>query len=325
MMILVLSYPSDRTALRGLDAIQRRGHRAVLLDLADFPQRLKLEVNFRGEGWEGRIIMDDGKEVGLSEIVAIWNRRPGHYQVAEKQNPIIQAWEENEATKGVGGILRSVKCFWMNPLDEERKASFKPFQLKIASQLGWITPPTLLTNTPEAVLAFFGECEGQMIYKPINGGWFPGGGKTYHMIYTSRVLKQHLEELEGVCLTSHLFQRYIEKAYELRCTVIGDTVLTVRIDSQHAEASRTDWRASYKDLKYKRYSLPPEVEEKCLSLVKRLGLAFGAIDMIVTPGGDYVFLEINASGQFEWLAQETGLPFFETVADVLIAGGTCVH
>ena len=31
---------------------------------------------------------------------------------------------------------------------------------------------------------------------------------------------------------------------------------------------------------------------------KNLGLLYGAIDMILTPSGEYVFLEVNESGQF---------------------------
>lgn len=44
-----------------------------------------------------------------------------------------------------------------------------------------------------------------------------------------------------------------------------------------------------------------------MQLTKTLGLAYGAIDMIVTPDGEYVFLEINPTGQYQWLEALTGL------------------
>jgi hypothetical protein len=34
-----------------------------------------------------------------------------------------------------------------------------------------------------------------------------------------------------------------------------------------------------------------------------MALRFGAIDLIVTPAGDYVFLEVNEMGQFLWIEQ----------------------
>jgi hypothetical protein len=46
--------------------------------------------------------------------------------------------------------------------------------------------------------------------------------------------------------------------------------------------------------------------------------------MIVTPDGDYVWIELNPNGQFYWLQcqleQQTGdiLPLKETIADLLI-------
>jgi len=42
--------------------------------------------------------------------------------------------------------------------------------------------------------------------------------------------------------------------------------------------------------------------------------------MIVTPSSEYVFLEINPNGQYLWLERETGLPFTDTLIEVLIQG-----
>jgi glutathione synthase/RimK-type ligase-like ATP-grasp enzyme len=36
-------------------------------------------------------------------------------------------------------------------------------------------------------------------------------------------------------------------------------------------------------------------------MMDSLRLTFGVIDMIQTPGGEYVFLEVNPSGQWLWL------------------------
>jgi glutathione synthase/RimK-type ligase-like ATP-grasp enzyme len=66
--------------------------------------------------------------------------------------------------------------------------------------------------------------------------------------------------------------------------------------------------------------LPPEVHERCVRLVEQLELCYGAIDMILTPDGRYVFLEINPSGQYLWIEQETGLPISAAICDFLMTG-----
>ena len=44
--------------------------------------------------------------------------------------------------------------------------------------------------------------------------------------------------------------------------------------------------------------MPVELENKLKTLNERLKLSSGSIDMILTPDGDYVLLEINPIGQF---------------------------
>jgi hypothetical protein len=44
------------------------------------------------------------------------------------------------------------------------------------------------------------------------------------------------------------------------------------------------------------------------------------LDLIVTPGGDTVFLELNAAGQWAWIEAATGLPIAAAIAEELLAG-----
>jgi glutathione synthase/RimK-type ligase-like ATP-grasp enzyme len=47
-------------------------------------------------------------------------------------------------------------------------------------------------------------------------------------------------------------------------------------------------------------------------------LKFGAIDLILTPAGEYVFLEVNPNGQWAWLdAAVPGLDIRERLIDLL--------
>ncbi|GAA2112661.1 hypothetical protein [Streptomyces synnematoformans] len=57
-----------------------------------------------------------------------------------------------------------------------------------------------------------------------------------------------------------------------------------------------------------------------VNLHARLGLIYGACDLIVTPTGEVVFLEVNQAGEWGWLAAECDLPIAAALADVLQAG-----
>jgi hypothetical protein len=52
------------------------------------------------------------------------------------------------------------------------------------------------------------------------------------------------------------------------------------------------------------FPLPRDIEDKLLRLMAQLGLVMGMVDLIVTPHGEYVFLEVNEQGQFLWVEEK---------------------
>jgi glutathione synthase/RimK-type ligase-like ATP-grasp enzyme len=68
------------------------------------------------------------------------------------------------------------------------------------------------------------------------------------------------------------------------------------------------------NLKWQPHQLPSAVEKQLFELMNRLGLEYGAIDLRLTPEGQYVFLEINPAGQFLWIELETGQRISEALA-----------
>jgi hypothetical protein len=115
-------------------------------------------------------------------------------------------------------------------------------------------------------------------------------------------------------------QPYVDKRVELRVTVVGDRVFPVALDSQWTNHTRHDWRrGDHHHGRYAIHDLPPDHAQRCVELVRRLGLCFGAIDLILTPDGRYVFLEINPNGAWLWMQRTTGLPIGAAICDVLMS------
>src|SRR5262249_46875973 len=136
------------------------------------------------------------------------------------------------------------------------------------------------------------------------------------------VPKRDLGYAQDVRLCPVIFQAYVPKRVELRVTVVGGRVFAAEIHSQASRRTRHDWR-HYDPYQtpHHAHDLPADVEGRCLALTERLGLRYGAIDLVLTPDGRYVFLEINPNGQFLWIEEATGLPISDAVCNVLMAGG----
>jgi glutathione synthase/RimK-type ligase-like ATP-grasp enzyme len=273
-----------------------------------------------GQEIHGYFLHSKGK-VGLDEIGSIWYRRPVTPVPSDDiSNGPAKEFCITESKEFLEGVWKNLDCFWVSKPDSIRKAENKLYQLKVASQLGFLVPKTIITNNPDELSSFFEFCEGNIINKPLRRGRlrYEDGLK---LIYTNRVTKDKIEQKSLVKYSPTFFQEYVPKELEIRITVVGDKVFPIAIHSQKNVLTVDDWRRDQKgDLKYSHHELPPNVEDKCRRLLKEFGLQFGAIDMILTPKRDYYFLEINPNGQWAWIEEVSSLPMAATLIDLLTNG-----
>ncbi len=108
----------------------------------------------------------------------------------------------------------------------------------------------------------------------------------------------------------------LEKDFELRITVVGDKVFPAKVNSQSTMSTKIDWRRDR--LKFEKAYLPPEIESHCVKLIKLFDLKFGAIDMVKTQSGEYIFLEMNPNGQWVWIEADTGLKISDEIIKFLM-------
>ena len=304
---------ADLMALR----LEKRGVKAVRFHPQSVGRSDSLTLEFDSQGqrrWrlEGAYgVLQDG------EVGSVWYRRPLFALdpgLSEEEALFSQA----ETRHAVLGLFRLTEAFWVNPPDAIRVAESKPLQLGLAQRLGFRVPHTLLTNDPGKFKEFYEQCRGGVIFKVMTQGAL--GSSAGKGVYTSLVDRRHLENLATIRQAPCLFQEHIPKALDLRVTVIGDQIFPVAIHSQGQEDAKIDWRqGKTARLKHEMHQLPPEIAAQCFELLKSLQLVYGAIDLVLTPQGEYVFLEINPSGQFAWIEAFIKVPLVETLADLLVS------
>lgn len=317
-MILILTATDDVHAdkvteyLDALDAPFRR------IDLEDYPSKLRLALSY--ESGEVRGHIQHGSESLVStDIQSIWYRRPGA-PVADPSiaDTRIRRYIEAECLNHVDDFLAALPVFQLPaPPARQRLADLKAMQLALACSLGMKTPRTLITNDPGRLLDFHQRRSGSIVSKLASGTLVHHYGLELSR-YTQVLRRKDLDNAEAAALCPTIFQQYVEKAFELRITIVGDEIFAVEIHSQDSNRARYDWR--HYDLgntPHRPHRLPRDIADALLLFMRRLDLAYGAIDMIVTPQGEYVFLEINPNGQYLWIERASGLPISRSIARLL--------
>jgi MvdD family ATP-grasp ribosomal peptide maturase len=301
-------------------AVERRGGRAIRFDTDRYPTEVRLSAYHGRDGDERLTLANHEGEFDLREVTAVWHRRLNFgAQIPTTLDGQLRRASLGETRAAAQGTLASLKAFRVDAVQHIRHAENKQLQLQAARELGLETPRTLTTNDPSAVRAFAESCEGGMVTKMLSSFAVYEGGREM-VVFTNQVRPEDLADLSGLRLCPMTFQEMIPKALELRVTVVGDRVMAASIDSQSSERAAHDWRRDGLRMiqDWRPYELPHEVEEKILRLMDYFVLNYGAIDIIVTPDGRHVFLEVNPAGEFFWLELYAGLPVSDALADILL-------
>lgn len=314
MTVLVLTRPNDGTAGGVVAELERRGITVVRGDVGDFPIDAKVTASLaEHQDWRGSLCIA-GNSVPLSEIRAIYYRRPTGFRFPDHLSPEQQRFAKGEARRGLGGLLLTLPVRWVSHPSRVADAEFKPLQLQLAASCGLRVPRTLLTNDAAQAREFAEQLDGPMIYKPLSAPSVRIDGEL-RFIYATRVDGSFLNEGD-VGSTAHLFQEWVPKKYDVRLTVVGNRFFAVAIHASSDEAY-ADWRSDYDALSYEPVGIPDGIRYSITELLKRLDLPFGAFDFTITPDGNWVFLEVNPNGQWGWIEERTGLPITSAMADLL--------
>jgi hypothetical protein len=354
MSILIFAVDEDQSYLFVKSKIEERGFECRSYSFYDYPHACTLAYNYLTDD----IIFDKGNEVFSSnEITAVWSRSLTHnftHQYSLPNDEKFVKLHSNELFSSLPYLMPN--AYWLNR-NGRRLAKHKTYQLMIAKQAGFSLPEGIIGNS-YAALDALAKNHDTLAIKPIIHHEFiktklkihPKKAinhlikKTLHTLnlaslpkdepwwsiseeftayYTKKFPSSQLVDAqEAIEKCPTIIQSYIPKKLELRVTVVGQDIFACAIHSQSHAASSDDFRALpdyYKEMKHEPYDLPDNIKQQCLALMRLMQLDFGAIDIILTPDDEYVFLEINQSGQWMWVQNQTGLMIGEAIAELLIA------
>lgn len=304
--VLVLTNQLDATADSVVSRLNDRGVPVFRCDSAEFPQELTLSATL-ADGWAG--VLDNGvRQLDLSDVRAVYYRRPEEFRLPGGMSEAERQFAAAQSRAGFLGVVASLPCLWINHPAREQQANYKPWQLRIAHGLGLNPPRSIVTNDAAAGREFAADIGGPIITKSLGSP-------------VDTVVVDPAEFDDSVRLCAHLFQEWVDKAHEVRLTVVGSRFFAVEIHAW-SDAARVDWRTDYASLTYRPTTVPEAVRRRVNAFMDHFGLTFGAFDFIVTPEGAWRFLEVNANGQWHWIEQETSLPIARSIADLLEKGRT---
>jgi ATP-grasp ribosomal peptide maturase len=310
--VLVVTHWLDPTADFVVAELNRQEVRVLRFDTADFPLRLTV-TGVLSDGWTGTLRLGT-RSAELTDISGIYYRRPTGFEFGPMPQAVAD-WARAEARGGLGGLLMAQQR-WLNHPHRMGYAEYKPVQLAAAAQVGLRVPATIITNDPAEARAFAAGLE-QVIYKPLSAAPPPGPGDI-SLLYTSVVDPEHLDtDGASVAGTMHLFQERVRSRYAVRLTMVDDQMFAAAIYPR-SPAAELDWRADQQALTYEIVEVPAAAAGCAAELMRVLGLRFGALDFLVTPEGEWVFLEVNPNGQWAFVEEATGLPIAAAIAAALI-------
>jgi glutathione synthase/RimK-type ligase-like ATP-grasp enzyme len=303
-MILIVSFPNNEH----VEEVRRHlTAKSVMVDTASFPVSLGLSTTLSKGRENMRFLLPGGEDVCLCEIGAVWYRRVSPYGFHEDlRDPTARLFAWSEANEALLGVWYSLDCFWMNPPIGDEISQRKIRQLQVARQVGLSIPDTLITNEPAAAREFIEvHGVGHVVRKAFRN--IAQAPRETHLLRDEDVAL-----LDTVRFTPVIFQRFVPADLDLRVTIVENEVFAAAIESEARYLA--DYRPGLASAKVTPFALPPAVTEKLLALMKILNLNFGAIDLRVTPDGDYVFLEVNPAGEYLFISKRTNQPIPAAIA-----------
>ena len=124
----------------------------------------------------------------------------------------------------------------------------------------------------------------------------------------------HHERLADVANGPTQFQQYVP-GVDVRVHVIGSSTFATEAISEADDYRYASRQGA--DIELLPYVLPSEVADRCVSMVRGMGLTVGGVDLRRTPDDQWYCFEVNPSPAFSYYERNTGQPIAMAIAEEL--------
>ncbi|MCH5717857.1 ATP-grasp domain-containing protein [Niabella hibiscisoli] len=208
------------------------------------------------------------------------------------------------------------KCFGNNPFSNS--AVNKLIALRVAKQLGLRVPNTEIVSS-KAVLRQLKSKWGRMITKSMHQGI---SINTKDLLISGQKTEEVTDDLLNKCgelFFPSLVQQLVPKQFELRVFVFGEMLYGIATFTQGNDKTMIDGRGidAQKPNRQVPFELPEIIKSQLRAMLERLNLNYGSFDLICTPDGEFVFLEVNPYGQYGFLSLAGNFYIEKQIAEYL--------
>ena len=318
-IVLLLTHSGDFFTIdRVAEVIAKKGAIPFRLDTDKFPLEVQLTAQFDGKKNFQQLTYNH-QSVDSTQVKSVWTRRIWQPELTADLAPQFREACVRESQTTLAGFWDSLRSArWLDKLAQIEMAKNKLLQLRLASEIGLIIPPTLVTNNPDAAREFFSQVQGRMVSKLLTAITHSMESPEF-FLYTSRVKEEDLKELESLRYCPMVFQAEIPKQLELRIVMVNEQPFVGALDSSQYNHSTVDWRRPGINAgDWQHHTLPDLLIKQLQVFMVNLGLNFGAFDFILTPSGEYIFLEVNPVGEWGMLERDLDLPISTAIANFLV-------
>jgi ATP-GRASP peptide maturase of grasp-with-spasm system len=267
-------------------------------------------------------------------IKVVWFRRWGSYaeHFIQSQEIFADTQREGSQTNTVRAVrhlireFRTISHFIFDSLSSARWLSDpvtgdinKLRALKLAAECQVDIPDTLVSNDRSELSSFIAKYD-RVITKPLSEGLICNLDNRSLASYTSVADESMLAGSQNDRVFPTILQECLDKEYEIRSFYLDGRFYSMAIFSQSDEQTNVDFRR----YQFKRpnrtvpYRLPDDLSSKLKTLMQKLGLETGSLDLVKTVDERFVFLEINPGGQFGMVSHPCNYHLEREVALALV-------
>ena len=298
--VLIVSNNQDTHARTVSECLRKKGIIAIRWHPEEFILKQKVVHKITPSG-EHLLTLREKNSINLKEVDVVWYRRPRPLKLPKHIELIDRQFIQTENNLHMKSLCLTLgeNAKWVNPFSSFDKSNSKILQLCVAAKIGLTIPETVITNDKSAIIEFVKNNTKQIIYKTFSQAVWEDSTNIYGC-YSTIINLEMLTSEDNMALTPGIYQKAIEKSFEVRAVFFGNEYVAVKI-----HCNEIDWRyiKATANLNLNPFILPEDIQKKCILLMQHLNIVFGCFDFIVTPQDEFIFLEVNEMGQFLWIEQ----------------------